>query len=133
MKIFFHPVSPAFLGKLKEYGMVCPMPPREASRMWSCHSRKGNCRENGVSVKANAGRALCRNYNAPTESWFGGPKNKGVHGERFGTRDEVIAVTFEYIEVFYNRKRAHSTPGYKSPMQFLEDRLTARQYEKLAA
>ncbi len=55
------------------------------------------------------------------------------YGERFKTQNEVIAMTFEYIEVFYNRKRLHSTLGYKSPMQFLSDWLTAQQQEKLVA
>ncbi len=67
-------------------------------------SRKGNCWDS-----------------TPTESWFGGFKNERVYGERFETRDEVIAMTFEYIEVFYNRKRLHSTLEYKSPMLFLCD------------
>ena len=40
---------------------------------------------------------------------------------------------FEYIEVFYNRTRRHSTLGYKSPMQCLDDWLMAQQYEKLVA
>ena len=113
--------SHAFQVKLNEYGMICSMPPREAihyatSRMWNCHSRKGNCWDN-----------------APSESWFGSFKNERVYGKRFETRDEVIAMTFEYIEVFYNRKRLHSTLGYKSPMQFLNDWLTAQQQEKLVA
>jgi len=56
-----------------------------------------------------------------------------VYGERFETRDEMMAMAFEYIEVFYNRKRLHSTLGYKSPMQFLSDWLTAQQEEKLVA
>ena len=37
------------------------------------------------------------------------------------------------FEVFYNRMRLHSTLGYKSPMQFLSDWLTARQQKKLVA
>ena len=84
--------------------------------MWSCHSRKGNCRDN-----------------APSESWFGSFKNERVYGERFETRDEMMAMAFEYIEVFYNRKRLRSTLCYKSPMQFLNDWLTAQQEEKLVA
>lgn len=43
------------------------------------------------------------------------------------------AMAFEYIEVFYNRKRLHSTLGYKSPMQFLNDWIKVRQQEKLVA
>jgi len=96
--------SHAFQAKLAEYGMLCSM------------SRKGNCWDN-----------------APAESWFGSFNNERVHGERFETRDEVIAMAFEYIEVFYNRKRLHSTLGYKSPERFLDDWLNGQSPEKLVA
>jgi transposase InsO family protein len=55
-----------------------------------------------------------------------------VHGWRFATREDMTATTFEYIEVFYNRKRLHSTLGYKSPT-FLRDWLTAQPMEKRVA
>ena len=93
-----------FQSKLAEYGMVCSM------------SRKGNCWDN-----------------APTESWFGSFKNERVYGERYEMRDEIKAMAFEYIEVFYNRKRRHSTLAYKSPMQYLNDWFNTQQQEKLVA
>jgi transposase InsO family protein len=96
--------SDAFQAKLKEYGMACSM------------SRKGNCWDN-----------------APTESWFGSFKNERVYGERFGTRDAMRAMAFEYIEVFYNRQRQHSTLGYKSPRQHLDDWINSQQQEKQVA
>ena len=96
--------SHAFQARLKKYGMACSM------------SRKGNCWDN-----------------APTESWFNSFKNERVHGLRYETKEEMEAMSFEYIEVFYNRKRLHSTLGYKSPMQFLSDWLIAQQQEKLVA
>jgi hypothetical protein len=40
---------------------------------------------------------------------------------------------FEYIEVLYNRKRQHSSLGYKSPIRFLDDWLITSQKEKLVA
>ncbi len=96
--------SQVFQSRLKEYGMVCSM------------SRKGNCWDN-----------------APTESWFNSFKNERVHGLRYATRSEMTAMTFEYIEVFYNRKRRHSTLGYKSPKQFLDDWLNNQLKGKLVA
>lgn len=45
----------------------------------------------------------------------------------------MTAMSFEYIEVLYNRKRQHSTLDYKSPIQFLENWLIAQQKEKLVA
>ena len=43
------------------------------------------------------------------------------------------AMSFEYIEVLYNRKREHSSLDYKSPIRFLDDWLIALQKEKLVA
>ena len=96
--------SHAFQDKLKEYGMVCSM------------SRKGNCWDN-----------------APTESWFNSFKNERVHGIRYATHAAMKATSFEYIEAFYNRKRQHSTLGYRSPIQFLENWLSEQQKKKLVA
>jgi putative transposase len=45
----------------------------------------------------------------------------------------MTAASFEYSEVFYNRTRWHSTLGYKSPMQFLEDWRLAQHEESLVA
>jgi transposase InsO family protein len=77
--------SHTFQDKLKAFGMICSM------------SRKGNCWDN-----------------APTESWFNSFKNERVHGIRYATHADMKAASFEYIEVFYNRKRQHSTLGYCS-------------------
>jgi hypothetical protein len=45
----------------------------------------------------------------------------------------MTATSFEYIEVFYNRKRSHTTLGYKSPMQFMAIWINAQQNKKLVA
>ena len=84
--------SHAMRDKLAEYGMTASM------------SRKANCWDN-----------------APTESFFNSLKNERVHGTRYATLAEAEADLFQYIEVFYNRRRRHSTLGYCSPTQFLQD------------
>lgn len=61
--------------------------------------------------------------NAVAESFFATLKKELVHRQSWRTRRELEAAVFEYIEVFYNRIRRHSTLGYLSPAQF-EDRLT---------
>jgi putative transposase len=62
-------------------------------------------------------RANCWD-NSPMESFFASLKKELVHGESFATRAEARASLFEYIEVFYNRIRLHSSLGYKSPVEY---------------
>jgi len=64
-------------------------------------SSKGNCYDN-----------------APTESFFSTLKRELIYREKYRTREEAKQSLFEYIEVFYNRQRRHSSLGYLSPMQF---------------
>ena len=56
--------------------------------------------------------------NAAMESWNHSFKVEAVHGERFITRSDAKHQVFEYIEVYYNRKRLHSKLGYLSPEAF---------------
>jgi transposase InsO family protein len=64
-------------------------------------SRKGNCYDN-----------------APMESFFGTFKTELTFHCDYATRNEARLDIFEYIEVFYNRKRRHSALGYKSPAKY---------------
>jgi putative transposase len=68
-------------------------------------SRKGDCWDN-----------------AAMESFFSTLKRELVHREAYATREEARRSLFEYIEVFYNRRRLHSTLGYLSPVQYEERR-----------
>jgi transposase InsO family protein len=61
-------------------------------------SRKGNCYDNAVM-----------------ESFFGTLKTELVHHESYPTRAAARQSLFEYIEVFYNRRRLHSALDYVSP------------------
>jgi putative transposase len=56
--------------------------------------------------------------NAVTESFFGTLKSEFIHHEQFETRAEARTKIFEWIEVFYNRTRLHSSLGFKSPEQY---------------
>ena len=56
--------------------------------------------------------------NAVVESFFSNLKNELVHHCDFATREAARSALFDYIELFYNRKRLHQTLGYLSPMQF---------------
>ena len=56
--------------------------------------------------------------NASMESWNHSFKVEAIHGERFSTRAYAMNHVFEYIDVYYNRKRLHSRLGYLSPVYF---------------
>ena len=64
-------------------------------------SRKGDCYDNAI-----------------TESFFGTLKTELVYVEQFQTREEAKLKIFDYIEVFYNRQRLHSSINYKTPVDF---------------
>jgi transposase InsO family protein len=81
--------SGAYQKLLDEHGLICSM------------SGKGNCYDNACA-----------------ESFFHSLKVEAIHGERFGTREEMRQTVFEYIEVDYNRTRRHSANGYISPEAF---------------
>ena len=56
--------------------------------------------------------------NAPMESFFASLKKELVHREEYATREQAKASIFEYIEVFYNRVRRHSSLGYVAPAEY---------------
>ena len=66
-------------------------------------SRKGNCWDN-----------------ACVESFFGSLKNEWVKGKIYRTFDDAKKDIFNYIEMFYNRKRRHASLGYVSPVVYEE-------------
>jgi putative transposase len=74
---------------LEEKGLECSM------------SRRGDCYDNAVM-----------------ESFFKTLKAELVYQRKFATRAAAMSAIFEYIEVFYNRKRRHSSLGYVSPEQY---------------
>ena len=80
----------------------------EAFKMKCSMSRKGDCWDNAVA-----------------ESFFHSLQTEHVYFEDYKTRAEAIGKIFEYIEVFYNRTRRHSTLEYRSPVEF--EAMTASQ------
>ncbi len=60
--------------------------------------------------------------NAPAESFFASLKKELTHHEDYQTREEARASLFEYIEVFYNNQRLHSSLGYVTPVAYEQSR-----------
>jgi putative transposase len=85
-------------------------------QMKSSMSAKGNCYDN-----------------AAMESFYGRYKSSSVRGYVFADEAELRANVFEYIELFYNRFRKHSSLEYKSPLQFEENVTTPMEAVKKAA
>jgi hypothetical protein len=56
--------------------------------------------------------------NAAMESFFATLKTELVRGQPFNTRQEAKQALFDYIEIFYNRQRLHSSLGYRSPVDY---------------
>jgi len=84
--------SDAYQRRLDRHGVTVSM------------SRRGNCYDNAVA-----------------ESFFATLKTELVHHEHYATHAAARASIFEYIEVFYNRQRLHSTLNYRSPETFEAD------------
>ena len=58
--------------------------------------------------------------NACVESFFGSLKNEWVKGKIYESFEDGKKDIFNYIEMFYNRKRRHKTLGYVSPVVYEE-------------
>jgi len=56
--------------------------------------------------------------NAVMESFFSSLKQELTHHEQFVDREDARTKVFDYIEVFYNRQRLHSSLNYHSPAHF---------------
>ena len=75
-------------------------------------------KKNGITVSM-SGTGNCYD-NAVMESFFHTLKTEHVRFEHYVTREQAKLSIFEYVEVFYNRKRLHSTLGYLAPAQYEE-------------
>lgn len=69
----------------------------------------------GLDVRLSVGRTGSCHDNAVAESWFSMLKNEMYYRRRFATRAQARFHVMQYIEVFYNRRRRHSTLGYRTP------------------
>jgi transposase InsO family protein len=91
---------------------------------YACDDYQRLLRSNGLEASMSR-RGNCWD-NAAMESFFAALKRELVHREAYATREEARRSLFEYIEVFYNRRRLHSSLGYLSPVQYEESRKPLR-------
>ncbi len=69
---------------------------------------------------------LYGSINAAAQNWFATLKNEMYYRHWFPTHARARFAVAEYIEVFYNRKRHHSTLGYRTPWQAWNEHHAAR-------
>jgi transposase InsO family protein len=72
-------------------------------------------------IRTSVGRTGVCWDNAAAESFFATLKNEMYHRQRFDTRARARFAVAEYIEIFYNRQRLHSTLGYRTPAEALTE------------
>ena len=72
-------------------------------------------------IRRSVGRTGVCWDNAAAESFFATLKNEMYYRQSFSTRARARFAVAEYIEVFYNRRRLHSTLGYRTPHEALTD------------
>ena len=73
----------------------------KAHGLVSSMSRRGNCYDNAVA-----------------ESFFGSLKKERIKRRIYATREQAKQDIFEYMEIFYNRKRRHSFNNQLSPVEY---------------
>ena len=73
--------------------------------------------ENGITGSMRA--PGCPYDNSYVESFFASLKKELIYRKKYATMKEVKIDVFRYIELFYNRKRLHSSLGYMSPVDYL--------------
>jgi len=83
---------------------------------YGCHAYQQRLREKGIN--SSMSRAANCYDNAVAESFFSSLKNEETLHQRYRTREQARAALYDYIEMFYNRKRLHSTLGYITPVEF---------------
>jgi len=93
------------------------------------HSDRGCQCTSGESATFCVDKGLCTSVEragvcwdkAAAESFFATLKNEMYYRQRFDTRAKSRFAVAEYIEIFYNRKRLHSSLGYRTPAETLAD------------
>lgn len=94
--------SARFRNTLAHYGFIQSM------------SGKGNCYDNAI-----------------TESFFSTLKKELIYLTKLKTKEQAATEIFEFIEIFYNRKRLHSALGYLSPVEFKQKKFNENKKEDL--
>ena len=83
---------------------------------YSSKKYKAMLNENGIRGSMSA--PGCPYDNSCVESFFASLKKELTNQKKYDTIEEDKTDVFRYIELFYNRKRLHSSLGYMSPVEY---------------
>jgi transposase InsO family protein len=84
---------------------------------YACHEFRRLLKQYKIT-QSMSGKGNCYD-NAITESFFSTLKTELIYSEKYITRNQAKLSIFKYIEIFYNRKRKHSSLGNKSPYEYV--------------
>lgn len=111
--IIIHTVEKALYYRNPDSGLIFHS---DRGSQFSSDRVKQVLRSNGIQQSMGA-KGTCYD-NAVLESFFSTLKKELIYREKYQDIDELQKSLFEYIEIFYNRQRKHSTLGYLSPYEF---------------
>ena len=119
-------MGPRLTGDLTEQALRMALSTRQPTAGLLHHSDRGSQYAAGAyqqlltthGITASMNRTGNCWDNACVESFFGTVKRELVYHRHYATREAATQDIFEYIEVFYNRQRRHSTLGYNSPADY---------------
>ena len=93
---------------------------------YACHAFTKLLKKHPLVLQSMSGKGNCWD-NAVAESFFKSLKSELIYQHEFKTREAAKQATFEYIEIWYNRQRRHSSLGYLSPFDYYN-----RQFQHVA-
>ena len=83
---------------------------------FTSHAFRALLREHNIT-QSMSGTGNCYD-NAPMESFFGTLKRELIHHQKYATREEARQSIADYIELYYNSQRIHSSIGYQTPIEW---------------
>lgn len=111
--IILHTVEKALTYRNPDSGLIFHS---DRGTQYSSERVKQILQSNGIQQSMGA-KGTCYD-NAVLESFFSTLKRELIYREKYQDMDDLQKSLFEYIEIFYNRQRKHSTLGYLSPFEF---------------
>ncbi|KAA3616622.1 MAG: hypothetical protein DWQ05_12895 [Calditrichaeota bacterium] len=116
-RTFFRALENAWLQKKPPVGVIFHS---DRGCQYACHEFRASLRKNKM-IQSMSSKGTCYD-NAVNESFFHSLKTEWVYFKKYENQQDAGRSIFEYIEVFYNRERLHSSLDYMSPIEFTKQK-----------